>query len=70
MQFEDDKLDKIDVSTREVMHLKMTTYIRFFIDMSLYNNFNEETKVEVLWKKFGVMFKNKNIVNRSQCCGR
>ena len=46
------------------MHLKTTTYIRCFIDMSLYNNFNEETKVDVLWKKIGFMFENKNTVNR------
>ena len=36
--------NKIDASTREVMHLKTTTYIRCFIDMSMYNNFNEENK--------------------------
>ena len=28
------------------------------------SNFNEETNVEVLWKKIGVMFENKNVVNR------
>ena len=32
--------------------------------MSLYNNFNKETNVEVLWKKICVMFENKNFVNR------
>ena len=32
--------------------------------MSLYNNFNEETDDEVLWKKIGFMFENKNVVNR------
>ena len=32
--------------------------------MSLYNNFNEETKADVLWKKMDAMFENKNIVNR------
>ena len=46
------------------MHLKTTTYIRCFIDMSLYNNFNEETKVIVLWKKIDVMFENNVVVNR------
>ena len=46
------------------MHLKTTTYIRCFIDMSLCNNFNEETKVIVLWKKIDVMFENNVVVNR------
>ena len=31
--------------------------------MSLYNNFGEETKADVLWKNIDVMFENKNIVN-------
>ena len=44
--------------------MKTTTYIRCFIGMSLYNNFNEETKVDVLWKKIGIMFENRNVVNR------
>ena len=48
MQFGDEKQDKIDASTLEVMHLKTTTYIRCFIDMHLYNKFNEETKVDIL----------------------
>ena len=30
------------------MHLKVATYIRCFIDMSLYNNFKDETKEDVL----------------------
>ena len=30
--------------------------------MILYNNFNKETKVDVIWKKIG--FENKNTVNR------
>ena len=46
------------------MHLKSTAYIKCFIDMSLYNKFNEKTEVDVLWKKFGFMFKNKNVVNK------
>ena len=46
------------------MHLKATTYIRCFIEMSLYNNFNEETKVDVLWKRIRFMIENKNVVNR------
>ena len=57
MQFGDGRPDKIDALTSEVMQLKTTTYIRCFIDMSLYNNFNEETKADVLWKKIGVMQK-------------
>ena len=44
--------------------MKAETYIRFFIDMSLYNNFNEETEADVLWKKTGFMFENKNAINR------
>ena len=46
------------------MHLKTTTYIRCLIDMSLYKNFNEETKADVMWKKITVMFENKNAINR------
>ena len=46
------------------MHLKTTTYIRCFIDMSLYNNFNEENKAHELWEKIGIMLENKNVVNR------
>ena len=46
------------------MHLKKTVCIRCFKDVSLHNNFNEETKVDVLWKKISVMFENKNVVNR------
>ena len=64
VQYGKTKPKKIDASTWEVMHLKTTTYIRCFIDMSLYNNFNKETDVEVLWKKIGFMFENKNVVNR------
>ena len=64
MQFGKGKPDKIDASTWEVMHLKSTTYVRGFISMSLYKNFNEETKVGVLWKKIGFMFENKNAINR------
>ena len=36
--------------------------------MSLYNNFNEETKVNALWMKIGFMFENKNVVNRVSVC--
>ena len=42
------KPDKIDASTWEAMHLKAATYIRCFIDMSLYDNFNEENNAYVL----------------------
>ena len=41
VQYDKAKLNKIDASTWEVMHLKTTTYIRCFIDMSLYNNLND-----------------------------
>ena len=46
------------------MHLKAATCIKCFINVSLYNNFNEENKVDVLWKKIGTMFENKNTMNR------
>ena len=48
VQFGDEKPDKIDAAVWEVMHMKTTTYIRCFIDMSLYNNFNEESKAHEL----------------------
>ena len=48
VQFGDGRLDKIDAPTWEVMHLKTTTYIRCFIDMIFYNNFNEENKAHEL----------------------
>ena len=64
VQFGDGRPDKIDALTWEVMHLKTTTYIWCFIDMSLYNNFNEEKKAHELWEKIGIMLENKNIVNR------
>ena len=44
--------------------MKMMAYIRCFIDMSLYNNFNEESKAHELWAKIAIMFQNKNVVNR------
>ena len=64
MQFGDKRPNKIDVATWEVLHLKAATYITCFIDMSLYNNFGEEIEVDVLWKTIGIMFENKNVVNR------
>ena len=64
VQFRDKRLDKIDAWTWEVLHLKAVAYIRCFIDMSLYNNFGEETEGDVLWKKIGTMFENKNTVNK------
>ena len=48
VQFEDGRPYKIDASTWEVMHLKTTTYIWCFINMTLYNNFNEENKAREL----------------------
>ena len=44
--------------------MKTTTYIRCFINMSMYNNFNEEKKAHELWEKIGIMFEDKNVVNR------
>ena len=41
--------------------MKTTGYIWCFIDMSLYNNFNEESMAHELWEKIGIMFQNKNI---------
>ena len=57
VQFGDGRPNKIDASTWEVMHLKSTAYIICLIDMSLYNNFGEETKADH-------RFENKNTVNR------
>ena len=39
VQFGDKRPDKIDATTWDVMHMKTMAYIRYFIDMSLYNNF-------------------------------
>ena len=64
VQFGDGRLDKIDAPTWELMHLMTTTYIRCFIDMSLYNNFNEENKAHELWEKNCLMLENKNVMNR------
>ena len=64
VQFRKNKSDKINASTWEGMHLEVGAYVRCFIDMSLYNNFDEETDVDVLWKKVDVMFEKKNVVNR------
>ena len=46
------------------MHMKTTAYIRCFIDMSLYNNFNEESMAHELWEKIGIMLQNKNVANQ------
>ena len=46
------------------MHLKVGTYIRCFIDMSLYNNFNYETQADVPWKKIWIMLETKSALNR------
>ena len=56
VQFRDKRPDKIDATTWEVMHMKTTAYIRCFIDMSLYNNLNEESKAHELWEKISIMF--------------
>ena len=57
VQLRDKRPDKIDAT----MHLKTTVYIRCFIDMSLYNNFNEESKAHELWEKIIIMF---HVMNR------
>ena len=59
VQFGDGRAYKIDAQTREVIHLKTTTYIRCFIDMSLYNNFNEEA--HDLWEMINIMLENNNV---------
>ena len=64
VQYDKSKHKKIDAPTWEVLHLKATTYIRCFIDTSLYNNFDEEKDVYVLWKKIGFMFENKSTLNK------
>ena len=64
VQFGDARPDKIDATIWEVMHMKTTAYIRCFIDMSLYNNFNEESKAHELWEKISIMFQNKVLANR------
>ena len=64
VQFGDKRPDKIDATVCEVLQMKTTTYIRCFIDMSLYNNFNEESKAHELWEKIDIMFQYKNVVNR------
>ena len=64
VQFKDGRPDKIDAPTWEVMHLKTTAYIQCFIDMILYNNFNEEKKVHELWERISILLENKDVVNR------
>ena len=58
MQFEDGRPGKLDSSTWEGMHLKTVSYIRCFIDMSMYNNFNEEKKAHELLEKINIMLDN------------
>ena len=55
------KPEYVDASTWEEMHLKTTTYIQYFIDMSLYNNCDDETKEDVLWKKIESMVEHLNV---------
>ena len=64
VQFGDKRPNKIDAAVWEALHLKATAYIRSFLDMSIYNNLGEEIEADVLWKKIGVMFENKNGVNK------
>ena len=56
--------DKIDATIWEVMHRRTTEYIQCFIDMSLDNNFNEESKAHELSEKMDIMFQNKNVANQ------
>ena len=35
-------------------------FTQCFIDISLYNNLDDETKTDVLWKKIESMFETKN----------
>ena len=58
------KPENIDTLTWDAMHLKTSAYIRCFIDMSLYNNFGDETKANELWRKIESMFQTKNALNR------
>ena len=44
--------------------MKTTAYIRFFIDISLNKNFNEEKKGHELWETIDIMLENKNTVIR------
>ena len=44
--------------------MKTTAYLRCFIDMSLYNNFNEESQAHELWEKIDIMFQNRNVANQ------
>ena len=64
VQYDKEKLDKIDALTWEAMHLKGVAYVRCFIDTSLYNNFNDELEADVFWKKIGTIFETKNDLYR------
>ena len=69
VQIGDKRPDKIDATKWEVMHMKTTTYIRCFIDMSLYNNFNEENQAHELWEKIGLCFRTKMLPIRFRYSG-
>ncbi len=56
----------MDDAAWAVWHQKTTAYIRRFIDLSLYHNFEDETKADVLWKKIATMFKMKSALNKAQ----
>ena len=64
VQYDKEKLDKIDALTWEAMHLKGVAYVRCFIDMSLYNKFNDELEADVFWKMLGTIFETKNALYR------
>ena len=44
--------------------MKINTYIRCFINMSMYNNFNEQNKAHELQENIDIMLENKNVVNQ------
>ena len=69
VQFGDKRPDKIDATIWDVMHMKTTAYIRCFIDMSLYNNFNEETRVMSSGRRSALCFRTKMLLTRFRYSG-
>ena len=64
------KPENIDASTWEAMHIKTTSYIRCFIDMSLCNNFGDETKPTNYEGKSKPCFRLKTPKIESLCLGK
>ena len=58
------KPENIDTLTWDDMNLKTFAYSHCFINMSLYNNFGDETKANELWRKIESMFQTKKALNR------